>query len=579
MSEKLQIAIYKMEVDISLEEAQEIAKSKGFTEQSLDTPSVSGFKLNLYYQSKPSFPKWKEFVQAITKTDEPIAQGGKSRTEGFVLFLSKTDRLYAITGGHGHFVIQDRIDRNFGIDVFSRLIKKEDKILKSTREKSIVGGIMGTTKYFRNNFNLFDNDSFGKIYQELKAHLNKDILTAKLGFTEDDIKKASLCVAKSSFRVNKDISFDQLVMLIKGCESILETEQPVSINDIERLTKKRNQSLIVRLNKELVAQLWQRYSEPNNGVDFDLCHYEVEKYLTASHYVISKGNQGNAFGEWEFDDLSNADTVFELFRSLPKKPASQEVFEKLARNLIISSYDEEGVLLTQGGLIDHLLGDVPYDGKRYFFIDAAWYLIRDTFIERLNEHCDSYIQSHYMDGLDRPWADTLPTENDYNSQYIGSNNTLVLDKIIPENIEPCDILRWDDHTLYLYHVKAGFINTLRDLCAQIFIAATRIQQDVRTEKAFIRKAYRSLKDKIGGEGYFDKVGRQTEQLSEEAFVDLFNKKIVYVLAVLDTASVQRDIKDMKSFNSNIAKFSLQELSKQMRMQDLDFSITQIRRPS
>jgi hypothetical protein len=68
-------------------------------------------------------------------------------------------------------------------------------------------------------------------------------------------------------------------------------------------------------------------------------------------------------------------------------------------------------------------------------------------------------------------------------------------------------------------------------------------------------------------------------LSEEAFVDLFNKKIVYVLAVLDTASVQRDIKDMKSFNSNIAKFSLQELSKQMRMQDLDFSITQIKRPS
>lgn len=300
MSEKLQIAIYRMGGDTSLKEAEEIAESKGFSEQALDTASVSGFTLKLYYQSKPSYPKWKEFIQTITKTDEPITQRGKSRIEGFVLFLSKRGGLYAITGGHGHFVIQDRIDRNFGIDVFSRLIKKEDKILKSTREKSLVGGIMGTTKYFRNNFNLFDNDSFGKIYQELKANLNKDILTAKLGFTEDDIKKASLCVAKSSFRVNKDISFDQLVTLIEGCESILETEQPVSINDIERLTRKRNQPLIDRLNKALFAQLWGRYSQPNDGVDFDLCHYEVEKYLTASYYVISKGNQGNAFGEREF---------------------------------------------------------------------------------------------------------------------------------------------------------------------------------------------------------------------------------------------------------------------------------------
>jgi hypothetical protein len=50
MSEKLQIAIYKMEVDTSLEEAGEIAKSKGFSEQALDTASVSGFELKLYYQ-------------------------------------------------------------------------------------------------------------------------------------------------------------------------------------------------------------------------------------------------------------------------------------------------------------------------------------------------------------------------------------------------------------------------------------------------------------------------------------------------------------------------------------------------
>jgi uncharacterized protein (TIGR04141 family) len=234
---------------------------------------------------------------------------------------------------------------------------------------------------------------------------------------------------------------------------------------------------------------------------------------------------------------------------------------------------------TEGDFIEHLMGDVPYDIKRYFFIDRAWYLIKDAFIEALNEHCDSYIQSHYTTGLEKTWPDTLATENDYNSQYIGSLNTIVLDKITPEILS--DILRWDNDVLYLYHVKAGFGNTLRDLCAQILIAAARIQQDTKAEKAFIRKIYRSLKlkAKIGGEGYFDKVGKQTEQVSEDDFVDLFNKKVIYVLAVLDTAADQRDIKNMKSFQSNIAKFSLQELSKQMRMLDIDFSVTQIKRAS
>ena len=87
-----------------------------------------------------------------------------------------------------------------------------------------------------------------------------------------------------------------------------------------------------------------------------------------------------------------------------------------------------------------------------------------------------------------------------------------------------------------------------------------------------------MKSKIGGSEYFDKIGKQTESLTEEDFVDLFaSKNIVFVLAVLDTAANQRKITKMEDFNSNIAKFSLQELSKEMRMLDVDFKIAQIGR--
>lgn len=579
MSQNLQFAIYKIESSETLDSLSEKAAAKNFIPQLLVAESKDGFQVKLYYQIKSSNPKWKGFIKSVSATGEEILQPHKSRIEGFVLFLAKNGRIYAVTGGHGHFIIQDCVDKDFGIDVFSRLVKKEDKVLKSAKETSLVGGVLGTTKYFRKNFNFFDNDSFGKIYQEVKANLDKEILTSKLGFTEDDIKKNSLCVAKSSFRINKDISFEQLLKLVDGCEFILETEQSVPINNIEKLSKKKDQSLIDKLNGELLKQLWQRYSQPQDNVDFDICAYDWEKYLTASYYEVSRGAEGkNAFGDQQFEDLSNADILFAAIKSMAKKPDDQAAFEKLIRNLKISSFDDAGELQTYGYFLDHLLGDVLYDEKRYFLIDKVWYLIKNAFIEALNAHCNNFIGKHYIE-IEKSWADSLVDENAYNSQYIGAANTIVLDKITPENIEPCDILRWDQDNLYLYHVKAGFSNTMRDLCSQITIATNRIQQDINTDKAFIRKIYQTLKSKIGGEGYFDKAGNQTENISEDEFVKLFEKNITYVLAVLDTATNQRDIKSIEQFKSNIAKFSLQELSKDMRTLDVNLSIAQIKRPS
>ncbi len=575
MTQKLQISIYKIEDGQTLDDLGKLATEKKFIEQSLAAESKDGFDIKLYYQNKTSYPKWKGFAESVAAVGEKILQKDKSWIEGFVLLLSKNDKIYAVTGGHGHFVIQDCINRDFGIDVFARLIKRDDKILKSAREKSLVGGVMGTTKFFRKNFNLFDNDSFGKIYQELKASLDKPILIDKLGFTKEDIEKDSLCVAKPSFRINKDISFEQLLKLVDGCESILETADPVLINSVEKLLKKKDKSLIDKLHNELIKQLWQRYSQPQDSVDFDLCAYDLEKYLTASYYEVSRGAaRKNAFDGHNFEILDNADLLFDRIKLMDNRPHDQAAFEKLIRNLKISSYNEDGDELTYGNFLDHLLGDVQFEDKRYFLVDRTWYLIKDEFIASLNAHCANFIAKNLI-GMKKTWPDNLNGENEYNQQYIGENNTIVLDKITPENIEPCDILSWDENNLYFYHVKIGFSNTMRDLCSQISIAANKIQQDFMADKAFIKKIYQSLKDKIGGDAYFDKAGKQTNNISEEMFVKLFDKNLIFVLAVLDSSKKSRDIRDIKEFGSNIAKFSLQELSKDILRVGVDLKIAQI----
>ena len=148
----------------------------------------------------------------------------------------------------------------------------------------------------------------------------------------------------------------------------------------------------------------------------------------------------------------------------------------------------------------------------------------------------------------------------------------------PEFFEPCDILQWDKETLYLIHVKASFGNMMRDLCSQVLISASRISQAV-SRKDFIEKIYNAMQSKIGAEDpYFEEVGRQSERLTKEEFIALFEKKLVFVLAILDTGEKERRLSNITEFNSNIAKFSLQELTRNMRGLDVELRIAQILRP-
>lgn len=575
---KIQIGIYKIE-ESDLDGITAVIESKGYSRQALQNDAIDDYQLHLFYQKKPTNPKWKEFFLSIANSGQDILKENAGTAEGFVLLLLNQNsmNLFALAGGSGYFTIQEYINTDFGIDILSRIINKEDKILKSTREKSVVGGILGTTRHFRSNFNIFETDNFGKIFQELKARLKKATLISKIGLDPDDIKKDSVCIAKSSFKINKAITFDQLIQIISGCESLLEGEQPFSINSVEKIVKKKNIDLIKNLEQVLLNQLWQRFSGEERSFLFDLCHKYFDEYLTASQYIIKKANSvKNFFGDYEFEELVDIDDLFTILKGHAKCPSNFEEFKKLITNLKIYSFDEEGNELTKDTLLAHILGDVTLDDNKYFFVDKSWYLIKNEFMVDLNAFCSSFISRNYSEELVETWDYPNESENDYNKKFINHDNIIVLDKITPENIEPCDILKWDEKSLYLYHVKAGFGNTMRDLCSQITISANRISQDINSTKEYIEKIYTSLQNKIGGDAYFDLAGKQTEKYSQEFFQSLFEKEIVFVLAVLDTATDRtRDIKEIEKFKSNIAKFSLQELVKEMRGIGINLKITQI----
>jgi len=600
--EKLQLAIYKInsnndlfsKKEDKLTALSEHIKNKGFIPQKLKSNLDINYQMSLFYKNNPLKPQWKDFFRVIAEHDQNILDKNKSCAESFVMLVLNTSskNLYAVVGGLlGYYEVQDFIDDDFGVDILSRLITKEDRILKSVKEKSMMGGILGVTKFFRKNYNLFENDDFGKIYQELKVNLNKNILQNQFGFSLNDIKNGSTCIAKTSFKINKSINLSQLFQIISGCEYVLENPdnkpelKPISINNVEKIIKNKNQQLIQNLENELFNQLWKKFNNEEDCFDFDICHKEIEQYLTASKYIIKKNlSENNFFNKFEFEKLENIDILFQKIKELKNPLENKNAFIELIRSLKIYSYDVEDQKypMTKGLLLYHIFGDVSFKDKKYFLIDNNWYEIKNSFINELNKSCQSFVKNNFCKMLNKKWNYPSESENVYNKKYISEKpkdkKVIVLDKITPDNIEPCDILMWDDDRVYFFHIKAGFGNTMRDLCSQIYISANRIKRDINSSREYIGKVYDVLVNKkTSSDNYFSEAGKQTDNITKDEFINILTtKKLVFVLSVLDITTKKRLLQtNISHFNSNIAKFSLQELIKGMKGIDVEFKLAQI----
>lgn len=574
MPDKIPIAIYMIKDDIDLASIISLLDSSGYSNQTLNI-TTDIWNVLLFYQKGSSHIKWKDFIRPIVEPGQEIVATDFQITESIVILCQQEnhDTIYAVVAGNAYFTLAEHFDPEFGLSILSRIITKDDKVLKSSKEASLTGGIFGEIKFFRQNYNLHENETFGAFYQELKTLIDKDILQSYLGFSIDDLKKDGLCIAKSSFKVTKSIDFTQLLIILNGFETILTTLKPIEINNVRKLGRQVDKGLIHKLRAFLAFKLYQNYKNSPESFGFDICHPDFEKYLTADYYLIKKGQK--TYNTGEITELTNFDQLCMIVLGKDNYANSFREFVDKYSSLSIESYDANSSLLTKGRVSLHLIADLQYKANRYFFIENSWYQINNEYIQQLNEECSSFINDNLHSYTLQPWLPTFLTENEYNSSYFGQPNTLVLDKITHENIELCDLLRWDDDNLYLYHVKAGMGNTMRDLCSQIFISAQRIKRDTNSNQEYIRSYYENIKEKIGGEAYFDKAGKQTNQLPIDDFMKIFRKRIIYVLAIHDLTKKKRTIQEIEKFQSNIAKLSISELFKKMKGIDIPLQIIQI----
>ena len=589
MSDKIQNSFYLLKENVKVLKRSKVIeqiidfnflktllRNKGFKEQ-LILPNLSKkYEIKVYYKKTTNPIKWKEFIGTIVTQDQDILKSTNSTSESYVIILFNplTKKYFASTGGYAHVTIQEIATNDFGLEILSRIIKADDKALRSSKERNLTGGVQGAIKFFRNDYNLYENESFGNIYNELNASINKDQLIDIFGFAKSDIKLGSLCIAKNSFSLKKSISFIELLTIIEKCENLLTQKAVVEINSIEKISK----SNIVLLNdlwRNLQNEIFKNYTNLNNFFSVEIANKDFEKYYYANatilHFSVKRKKH-----QIEFDEtIKNIQTILEEIKKIDNSLSDSD-FQKCIENAYIETFDENGVLLTSDTLKNHFCAEIMLQNKSYFLIEKDWYEIGKTFIDKINEQANHFINANKYSGpkMDK-WING--SENKYNSSYLKKTNSLVFDRFTPQNIEACDIMKWDNTNVYFYHVKKGFDNSMRDLCSQVLIAGRKVTEDSKNSYIFLKELYDNVTKNNGKKQYSKDAKKSLLTISKKDFIDLVaNRNIVFVLAVLDTSTSIRKLEsDIQKFDSNIAKFSINELSKNMRNLDIDFKILQL----
>lgn len=592
-SDKVQIGIYQLDqtffelnstfsdiVGSIISEYNKKAKSEDhFKAENIVDLEDKNFKIQIFFASKSRIPKWRPFLEGILPDNSNLLKG-QNIDASFIGFIEYDGNIFAISGGQGNFTVQEYINPNFGMEVLTRLIQKDSKVIKSLQDRGVTGSVLGSTKFFRGDQKLTDEDQFGKIYKLIKASLSKDILLSQFGFPEEDLRKSAGCLAKSSFQINKAISFDDLLRIIKKISEILKLEPNFPVNKVILITNrgKNNKELIQKLNKKLTEDLYVKYIS-GEETEFDFCHRDFEKYLMADKHVLMI--RWDASLSNEDSELVNLSEVFRILKGTKKIPEDDiTLFTDCLNHLTVKSFDTDGNILTKGSLFEHIHGEVGFEGKSYFLLDGSWYEIKDSFINDLNEELKEIV-NQYLDSdlITEPYV-ISEIENSFNRKFIGKAGHLVLDKVIHNNIELCDIVICSEGEVNLVHVKRGFTNSIRELTSQIIISAKCLLADTKTAFKYVS----SLEEKIRGlsdseDDYLKAVASQV--FPEGSLRKMFQGRgkrphINFCLAFVDEAGTPRDIKDIKLFKSNIAKFSILELVKDLRKEGFNFKLIQLK---
>ncbi|MDM8173172.1 TIGR04141 family sporadically distributed protein [Olivibacter sp. 47] len=525
----------------------------------LNSYQKDNFIYHLYlYNTDEKTSEWASFLPSSLAKDSRFLQKKLS----LILFVETEFELFAVVGGNAFRMIIPFIDQSFGLNTYDRIIEINEDELSSMRSRGITGQRMAANEQYREDYRIINYMKFGKVPQELHVKLSES--TSKLYFPlilDKENERLQIAVGRS-FKIRKSVTFNYLHQVLEDLLIVLSMPQKeylssyIEISDEDSIQKLQD-VLHEKIYNNIRYALGETY-DPRDRFEFDFCNpNNIEKFYEAEKYVLKEKTE---------DSHRVFSTVFdrsEIYRTVIRRAYELHGNNAFQIKVFLNGVRVLGYLgsksISSSTFMYHISAELNYENKPVFLIDTKWYHLKEVFISDLKTQTERVLCIYKAPKtvLKLPWdKNLLKREGDYNLQYDPFPDYIVIDSIISDGVELCDILHYDDNNLYLIHVKYGFDSKIRELTNQVLISARRLSEALGAGNiSFFDRLYDILKKK----------NRNVNGLTKEEFAALFSKNITYILAV--TSHLKDDCvieENIDKFESNIARFSLVTCSSDIR---------------
>lgn len=412
-------------------------------------------------------PRWMEFVNScVTDPIENII----NRSNGVLLVISVGNRIFAISFGLGHHLINsDYVVDDFGIKVTLNAVDPDK--LRSIDAKTIDERIMN---YRHNSSRLSSVESFG-------INTFTDIIKGVAGIPKDETL-ANWLVGSDALRINARISSTELG---HKCRELLKEYKKKEYQErfgwIDKLRPVKDKNVIEKLEQELLSALKERAVEniflaPPGVINWDdvrgfsIKPFNKRKERQYKHDLLIEDF-------WEkLDDL--ADISIERIKSKDK--------------VFIVKGDQE--IEDEISLFKCIVFEVKTRDHLYILTEGEWYIIDKDLESRVNRE----VMSIQSTKLKLPYAKNGEYEKDYNNRASSAEIALMDRKNIQilgrSPIEFCDLFSRNKDMI---HVKgrARSSSTLSHLFSQGKVSAINFMEEHAFRKAVKEKlplAFREL---------------------------------------------------------------------------------------
>jgi len=490
----------------------------------------------------------------------------------YVLFMRYKKEIYCIISGSGMNVIKKYLHPTFGFEIYQRLTNPiEDNIIE-LYVRSIANNISSKKETFNLNQTISETLEYSDIPTKIKLKV-RDELKLKEFKKYDLDKNLAIMEVGSYFYLRKKIDFEELKKLIIDLHKIYTT---YPLKQLTLFNKVNDSDLSKELDDillDLIIDDVQAHNDPSkvrftiNDI-IEIVHpSKLEKFYECDKFVVRfKFSRGKK----DLEIFDRSDLYFEstkyIYGNLDDFTKRFSIRENIYKLNIVGYVN--GKEVTYGNLFSHITAEIDHKSSKYFKIDGHWYILEDAFLNIMNDDAKSYYAKYVLkEDILIKWNKD-DDEDTYNKSYHELDEYYVLDKVIKENIELCDILKIHNKVAYFIHVKNGFNTKMRDLYIQVILAAKRLSNDLKNTKgvSYLKKTLkeynkRNPDKKIDIDDFVNKI--KSKELTIN-FVMAFKNNHYKSLKIIDR---------IDRCKSNIAKYSLVQVVKEM--QAFDFGINLI----